>query len=91
MIAHRGIRAMTKKSFVVLTFVSLLALQAAPASACKVVGHQNGEDICETTSDGGGHPYKPSEVQVTTSGPRVANSPFARRLEDIERKAHRWH
>jgi hypothetical protein len=91
MIAHSGTRAMTTKSYRLLALVSLLALQAMPASACKVVGHQNGEDICETTSDGGGHPYKPSEVQVTTSGTRIANSPFARRLEDIERKAHRWH
>ncbi len=82
---------MTKNTFALLTLATVLALQAVPASACKVVGHQNGEDICETTSDGGGHPYKPSPVEVTTSGPRIVNSPFARRLEDIERKAHHWH
>jgi hypothetical protein len=38
--------------------VVLPILAAAPANACKVVGHaSDGEPLCETTSDGAGQPY----------------------------------
>jgi hypothetical protein len=32
-----------------------VAFQAAPASACKVVGYKNGEPLCATTSDASGY------------------------------------
>jgi hypothetical protein len=38
--------------------VVLPLLAAAPANACKVVGHaSDGEPLCETTSDGAAQPY----------------------------------
>src|SRR5262245_59487515 len=42
---------------VLSAFASILAFTAAPASACKVVGHRNGEPVCMTTSDGKGQQY----------------------------------
>ena len=66
-----------------LAFIPVLALLTVSASAgCHVIGHKNGEDICETTSDGGGSPYVVSptrtktigDIQVTTSAPHSAPS-----------------
>ena len=48
---------MAKKCIWLITLVPLLAFQTMPASACNVVGYKNGEQLCETTSDGQGQPY----------------------------------
>jgi hypothetical protein len=81
---------MTKKSLWLLALVPVLALQTMPASACHVIGQRNGENICETTSDGAGQQYKPSSIQVTTSGPRKI-APAMQALELAERRSHHWH
>jgi hypothetical protein len=50
---------MAKKCIWLITLVPLFAFQSMPASAaCNVVGTAaNGEQLCETTSDGHGQPY----------------------------------
>ena len=46
------------KRFVLIAAAALPLLAAAPASACKVIGHSSdGEPLCMTTSDGAGQPY----------------------------------
>ena len=85
----------------VLAFIPVLALLTVSASAgCHVIGHKNGEDICETTSDGEGHPFVVSptktktigDIQVTTSATAHASSSRVRvRSPDAVRREHNWH
>jgi hypothetical protein len=82
-----------------LAFIPVLALLTIPASAgCHVVGHKNGEDICQITSDGGGSPYVVSptrtktigDIQVTTSA-HASSSRVLMRGSNAVRRQHNWH
>jgi hypothetical protein len=57
-----------KHSLSLLALIPVLAL-ATPANACHVIGHKNGEALCETTSDGPGQPYivSPTETRIGTN------------------------
>jgi len=56
---------MTGKLTMALAVASLLTLGAAPASACKVVGHtKSGEKLCMSTSDGKGQVYKKDDRPI---------------------------
>jgi hypothetical protein len=48
---------MTKTCLLLLMLAPLAIFQAAPASACKVVGYKNGEPLCAKVSDGAGQRY----------------------------------
>jgi hypothetical protein len=63
------------KALGLLALVSIIALQAAPASA-RCVKQKHGEDICSITSDGAGQPYT-AGPQAYTAGKWWA-SPNAR-------------
>jgi hypothetical protein len=70
---HEGDRIVTARHIWLMALIPLLGLSTVPASACKVIGHANGEDICSTTSDAGGKKhkdgsYKVSPTWVKTSG-----------------------
>ena len=56
-----------KKTFVVLSLISIGALSVGAANASCTRG-ANGENYCSQTSDGGGQSYRPSRFQVTTAG-----------------------
>jgi hypothetical protein len=95
-------RSLTPRSSALrlLAFIPVLALLTVSASAgCHVIGHKNGEDICETTSDGGGSPYVVSptrtktigDIQVTTYAPHSSGSRVLMRNPDVVRRLHNWH
>jgi hypothetical protein len=80
-----------KRSLSLLALIPILALATArPSAACHVIGHQNGEALCETTSDGAGQPYKVSPTETRTIGDiQVTTSSHIN--ADTIRRAHDWH
>jgi len=70
---------MTRKFVFFLALAPLFALQIAPASACKVIGHtKSGEKLCMTTSDGAGQEYRDGRRPVS-------RAEQARRIAEMRR------
>ena len=75
---------MTNKFVWALALVPLFAFQSVPASACHVVGHKNGEPLCETTSDGNGQVYKKDDRPIFVPDTRPIFVPKLKAVQAME-------
>ena len=90
-----------KRSLSLLALIPILALATArPSAACHVIGHKNGEALCETTSDGPGQGYivSPTETKIGTNITTTTSSSVNRNSRvrvrssvDTIRRTHDWH
>ena len=77
---------MGKTYLFLLAIAPFLALQAAPASACVVVGHtKDGERLCMTSSDGAGQAYRDGRRPKAVQAMEIAHRRAAT-LEILKRR-----